>query len=85
MAGSDRTEFRIALAALLAAVLGVLLERVAPSVHLGLLALAAQAGLWALCGVVHFRRRFNHGSALRRRSWSAANLGKLKDLLESRS
>ncbi len=70
MAGSDRTEFRLALAALLAAVFGVLLERIAPSVHLALLAVAAQAGLWALCGVVHFRRRFNQGPALRRRSRS---------------
>lgn len=70
MAGSDRTEFRLALAALLAAVFGVILERLAPSDPLAPLAIAAQAGLWALCGFVHFRRRFNQGRALRRRSRS---------------
>ena len=70
MAGSDRTEFRVALAALLAAVLGLLLERLAPSVQLAPLAVGAQAGLWTLYGVVHLRRRFNKERPLRRRSRS---------------
>jgi hypothetical protein len=58
MAGSERTELRLALVALLAAVLGLLLQRLIPSIHLTPLAIGAQAGLWGLCGVVHLRRRW---------------------------
>ena len=58
MAGSERTEFHLALAALLAAVLGLLLQRLAPAMNLAPLVLGAQTGLWALCIVVHVRRRW---------------------------
>lgn len=68
MAGSDRTVFRVALAALLVAVLGLLLARLAPSVQLLPLTVGAQAGLWILCGVVYLRRRFNRERPLKRRS-----------------
>jgi hypothetical protein len=55
MAGSERTELRLALAAVLTAAVSLVVERVFPGLHIVRLAVGAQLGLLGTCAAVRLR------------------------------
>jgi hypothetical protein len=61
MAGSERTEFRLALAAVLTAAVCLVVERIFPGLHIVRLAIGAQCGLLGACAAIRLRAWWRRG------------------------
>ena len=61
MAGSERTAFRLALAAVLTAAVSLVVERVFPGLHIVRLAVGAQLGLLGVCAAIRLRSWWTRG------------------------
>jgi hypothetical protein len=61
MAGSERTEYRLALAALLTAAASLVVERIFPGFHVWRVAIGAQFGLLGACAAIRLRAWWRRG------------------------
>jgi hypothetical protein len=61
MAGSERTAFRLALAAVLTAAVSLVVERVFPGLHIVRFAVGAQIGLLGACAAIRLHGWWRRG------------------------
>lgn len=61
MAGSERTAYRLALAAVLTAAVSLVVERVFPGLHIVRLAVGAQIVLLGACAAIRLREWWRRG------------------------
>jgi hypothetical protein len=62
MAGSERTELRLALAAVLTAAVSLVVERIFPGLHIVRLAVGAQLALLGACAAIRLRGWWKRGA-----------------------